>query len=185
MPTFAYTIRLEWILEDLGERKVMKCPICETFNRPGVIICENCHNDLYAALLEQVSTKQLDKARERTLKIDKTMPSSNPIVVYIRNAPEPIAISRSGQLVFGRGDNEDPSIIPDIDLQPFDAQDQGVSREHLVLNAGVHPPTVADLDSYNGSFINGERLTPQEPYALQSGDEVRVGRLIMRIFYDG
>jgi len=163
----------------------MKCPVCTKQNRPGVIVCEYCNNDLYTALLEKVSTKQLDNDRERMLQISKTMPSSNPIVVYIRHAPEPIAISRLGQIIFGREDVDDKTVVPDIDLEPFDAQDLGVSREHIALDAEIHPPTITDLDSYNGTFVNGERLTPQAPYTLTSGDEIRLGRLVIRIFYDG
>jgi len=162
----------------------MKCPVCETDNRPGVIVCENCGNDLYTLLLEQVSTKQLDKDRERLLQINKTMPSSNPIVIYIRNADEPIAISRSGQVVLGRADVDDGTVVPDIDLESYDAQDLGVSRQHAQLNVEVHPPTLTDMDSYNGTFLNGQRLTPQEPYPVRSSDEIRLGRLVLRLFYD-
>lgn len=162
----------------------MKCPICEFENRAGVIVCENCGNDLYSALLETVSTKQLDKDRERMLQINKTAPSSNPIVVYIRNAPEPLAIARMGQIVFGRTDVDDPSVSPDIDLGDYDAQDLGVSRLHVSLDAEAFPPTITDLDSYNGSFVNGQQLNPQQVYELRSGDELRLGRLVIRIFYE-
>ncbi len=163
----------------------MKCPVCEFDNRAGVIVCENCHNDLYSALLENVSTKQLGKDRERMLQINKTAPSSNPIVIYIRNAPEPLAISRAGQVTIGRMDVDDPSVHPDIDLEDFDAQELGVSRLHLSLDVGTHPPIATDLDSYNGSFVNGQQLNPHQDYPLQSGDEVRLGRMVLRIFYDG
>jgi len=162
----------------------MKCPICETENRPGVIVCENCHSDLYTVLLEQVSTKQLDKDRERSLQISKTMPSSNPIVIYVRNADEPIAISRKGQLTIGRMDVDDKTVVPDIDLETHDAHDLGVSRQHIELDAGTHPPTISDLGSYNGTFVNGQKLNPHETFMLTSGDEVRLGRLIIRLFYD-
>ena len=162
----------------------MQCPVCETDNRPGVIICESCQNDLYTSLLEQVSTKQLDKNRERLLHMDSTMPSSNPIVVYIRNAPEPLAISRSGQVIFGRLDETGESDNPDVDLSEFGADDLGVSRLHLELNADVMPPTVMDLDSYNGSFLNGQKLMPHKAFPIQSSDEVRLGRIVLRLFYD-
>lgn len=51
--------------------------------------------------------------------------------------------------------------------------DSGVSRYHcwLVLRDGV--PTIEDLASANGTFVNGERLRSR--HALQAGDVVRVG----------
>jgi len=162
----------------------MKCPVCEEDNRPGVIVCESCHNDLYTSLLEQVSTKQLDKNRERLLHMDATMPSSNPLVVYIRNAPEPLAIPRAGKVIFGRSDETGQSDEPDIDLEDYGANELGVSRLHLELNAGDMPPTVTDLNSYNGSFINGQKLAPHQIYPVHSSDEIRLGRIVLRLFYD-
>jgi hypothetical protein len=162
----------------------MKCPVCGVENRAGVIVCESCHNDLYTALLEQVSTKQLDKNRERILQMDATMPSSNPIVIYIRNAPEPLAIPRSGTVIFGRQDETGQEAMPDIDLGEFDADDLGVSRLHLELDTEAMPPTITDLNSYNGSFINGQKLAPHKTYSVQSSDEIRLGRIVLRLFYD-
>jgi hypothetical protein len=162
----------------------MKCPVCGEKNRPGMIICESCHNDLYTSLLEQVSTKQLDKNRERLLHVDATMPSSNPIVVYVRNAPEPLAISRAGKVIFGRLDETGQTTEPDIDLEDYGADELGVSRLHLELDTEASPPTVTDLDSYNGSFINGQKLAPHQTYPLQSSDEIRLGRIVLRLFYD-
>ena len=162
----------------------MKCPVCGENNRPGVIICESCQNNLYTSLLEQISTKQLDKNRERLLQMDATMPSSNPIVVYIRNAPEPLAIPRTGKVIIGRCDETGQSDVPDIDLEAYGANELGVSRLHLELNAGVTPPTVTDLASYNGSFINGQKLSPHQDYPIESSDEIRLGRIVLRLFYD-
>lgn len=51
--------------------------------------------------------------------------------------------------------------------------DPGVSRYHcwLVLRDGA--PTLEDLASANGTFVNGERLRAR--HTLQPGDLIRVG----------
>ena len=162
----------------------MKCPVCGTKNRPGIIICLNCDSDLYSALLEQITTKPLDRNRERKLDLSQMMPSSNPLVLYIRNAPEPLALPRSGQVTLGRIEEHDEEHQPDIDLEAYSANDLGVSRQHLELDTEADPPTVTDLDSFNGTFINGQRLTPHHAYPVQCSDEIRLGRLVMRLFYD-
>lgn len=160
------------------------CPICEHENRSGVIVCEKCHNDLYVSLLEQVSTKQLDESRERAIQVGQSSPpSSNPIVVYIRNAPEPLIITRSGAVTVGRTDPKGGHEQPDLALDAFDAADMGVSREHIRIDAAVDVPTITDLGSYNGTYVNGQQLTPHKTYPLQSSDEVRLGRMILRFFY--
>lgn len=163
---------------------MVMCPACDHENRAGVIICEQCGNDLYALLLEQISTKALDESRERALRVgESSPPSSNPIVMYSRLASEPIAIARAGKVVVGRYDSGGDSAVPDIDLGEYDAGELGVSRLHIQIDTSVHPPTITDLSSYNGTFINGQKLTPNQPYPVQSSDEVRLGRLVLRIFY--
>ena len=41
---------------------------------------------------------------------------------------------------------------------------------------------VQDLDSVNGSFLNGARLFPFQPHSTQRGRAV-LGKLVLRIFF--
>ena len=49
-----------------------------------------------------------------------------------------------------------------------------VSRLHCRLTAGAAELEVVDLDSTNGTFVNGERVTRA---ALKVGDKLGVGRV--------
>jgi pSer/pThr/pTyr-binding forkhead associated (FHA) protein len=49
-----------------------------------------------------------------------------------------------------------------------------VSRLHCRLTAGVNELEVVDLDSTNGTFVNGERIARS---MLKSGDRLGVGRV--------
>jgi len=49
----------------------------------------------------------------------------------------------------------------------------GVSRRHACLAVGLEGTTIADLESSNGTFVGGVRLT--EPRALVDGDVIEVG----------
>ncbi|CAJ1375138.1 unnamed protein product [Effrenium voratum] len=50
---------------------------------------------------------------------------------------------------------------------------KGISRMHARLNFSPEP-RLTDLGSGNGSFVNGARLRPHQPQALQHGDVVRI-----------
>lgn len=52
-----------------------------------------------------------------------------------------------------------------------------VSGTHLVLETSNGAFTVTDLDSTNGTLINGQRINPGTPYKLQLGDVIRIGDL--------
>lgn len=77
-------------------------------------------------------------------------------------------------LIVGRSHKE---ISPDIDLAPFGGSKAGVSRRHsrLVQKAGEW--FIEDLNSTNGTFINGLRLRPQQTVVLKNGDIVRCGQV--------
>ena len=60
--------------------------------------------------------------------------------------------------------------------------DDGVSRLHACLTLAGEALTIADLDSRNGTFVNGERLTA--PVRLADGDKVQLGRVtVLRFAY--
>lgn len=78
--------------------------------------------------------------------------------------------------VIGRAD-EALRYMPDIDLSDYDSRDRGVSRRHAALVNFEGKPHLIDLFSANGTYLNGRRLTPDQPYALQQQNEVRLGTL--------
>lgn len=153
------------------------CPVCEHDNRVGVLICENCGSDLYVALLNSVSTRKLDPTGS-TGELDA---SDQPVVFYI--GTDTVAIERENDLIVGRIDLDHNEMRIDVDLGPYGGQDQGVSRRHVKLDALQNPPTITDLGSYNGTFVNGQKLVPDQPHPLLSGDELRFGRLAVRIYF--
>lgn len=58
--------------------------------------------------------------------------------------------------------------------------DTAVSRLHAVIERLAGGWTIRDLDSTNGTWVNGRRLSGERP--LRNGDDVRVGatRLVLR-----
>jgi FHA domain len=58
-------------------------------------------------------------------------------------------------------------------------EDPEVSRRHAVLRRSGGSVVVEDLDSTNGTFVNGERI--RGPMKVGPGDQVRVGRTTLEI----
>ena len=54
----------------------------------------------------------------------------------------------------------------------------GISRFHMKIDREGDEFTVSDLNSTNGTFINGERLAPHLPHKVKRGDELRIGKCI-------
>jgi len=72
---------------------------------------------------------------------------------------------------------------PDLDLAELHGMERGVSRRHGRLKFDGRFMFYTDLNSSNGSRLNGERLRPDIPMLIKDGDELTLGKMIFRIYY--
>jgi pSer/pThr/pTyr-binding forkhead associated (FHA) protein len=85
--------------------------------------------------------------------------------------------------VIGRLDSEDPAAEADLDLGPYGGAELGVSRQHAILMPNIEGLWLVDLDSTNGTWINGLYLQPGMKYRLRNGDVIDFGslRVLVRV----
>ncbi len=127
----------------------------------GTRICEKCGVLLTSTPIKTHGTFQLETEDNKT----------------ICNLPTP---GDDGGYIIGRSD--DPgSYKPDIDLSPYNAHEEGVSRRHAALVSYRDIVQIIDLKSANGTFLNNERLQPEIPYQLNHGDTIKFGNLAIHI----
>lgn len=91
-----------------------------------------------------------------------------------------LPLPSSDQALIGRTDAVS-GVYPDIDLTPYGGIESGVGRRHLRLVVKQGQIFAEDMNSVNGTFVNGQRLMAGTPHLLKSGDEIRLGTLVMRI----
>ena len=83
-------------------------------------------------------------------------------------------------VVIGRSSNAN-ALSPDIDLAHYDAESLGVSRLHVSIKRSAKTLTITDMNSSNKTYLNGQVLHPNEVRVLNDNDEVRLGRLYLRV----
>lgn len=81
-------------------------------------------------------------------------------------------------MLIGRSDPA-KGIHPDINLGLVDTSNS-VSRIHAEITQATGGFYIEDKGSMNGTFINGQKLSPGKPAPLRSGDECRFGELTFR-----
>jgi len=91
-----------------------------------------------------------------------------------------IAASVRNPVVIGRSDPATGS-TPEIDLGHFGGQEFGVSRIHAIIIPTDEGLCVIDLDSPNGTSINGQRLSSGRRYRLRTGDRLELGSLKLMV----
>jgi hypothetical protein len=87
-----------------------------------------------------------------------------------------------GDLVVGRADNV-TDYIPEIDLTPYGAYRLGLSRRHAIVLLEGERLVVKDLNSRNGTFVNGVIVPSGGTQTLRDGDELRFGNLGLRVHF--
>jgi pSer/pThr/pTyr-binding forkhead associated (FHA) protein len=107
-------------------------------------------------------------------------PTQIVLVVQSTNATLPFPSGKT-EFIIGR---EDPvsGIFPDIDLTDHGADEGGISRQHARVFFQGNRTFVEDLESTNYTYVNRHRLTPGQPHPLNSGDELRLGRVKLNFY---
>jgi hypothetical protein len=161
------------------------CSSCKLRNKPGAILCEFCGAKLQGA---QQETRRTDRFEPEDLPPDvkpvgyiqgSLVPDSG-LGIYLENTT-PVMIMRDDEATLGRKAGGTGGLI--VDLVPFGAIQLGVSRAHAVIRRVRNGYEIMDLGSTNGTWVNSQKLEPDEPRAISSGDMIRLGRLSLLVLY--
>ncbi len=98
------------------------------------------------------------------------------IELYNPKMPTPLKIRLENRVIIGRNDKNQTQ-QPDIDLGPYGAEAEGVSRQHLALHTENDLLMITDLKSGNGTTLNDVRLDPTKPQILKNNDILHLGRM--------
>ncbi len=161
------------------------CPNCQHDEPEGALFCSECGTKL-------INSDGLSTAAIRVTDAKIQNGGSRPRLV----TPQPVTeaqislhIIRTGQILplIGRAEytigriSQGQSILPDIDLSPYDAYSQGVSRLHATLKVIDQNLFIEDLGSSNGSRINNTKVPPHVDNLVQHGDVIALGRFKIQV----
>ena len=93
-----------------------------------------------------------------------------------------IALRLEETMLVGRSDKTTGNEV-DIDLDPYNGYYLGVSRRHAVVSALNSRVTIKDLNSSNGTFINGAKLEAGKEFHLHDGDQLSFGNLALQVSF--
>jgi len=112
--------------------------------------------------------------------IDRGMPRPWKVGLRIVEKENRLIFDMDRPMVIGRMDPEH-DVYPDIDLGPYNAEELGVSREHMMLKLDGDRIVAIDNGSSNGSLLNRERMKPREDYPVRDGDEIQLGLMKVKV----
>lgn len=163
---------------------MITCPNCKRQNDEHVKICVFCGEPF---AITEVSTRALDdtdyeegRPHWGLARFDSRMR----LEIAIRGSLDSyhFYFDEITELLIGRVDPE-TGAVPEIDLEDYGAAEKGVSRRHAAIVRHDTSLHVVDLNASNGTFLNGQRLVPNQPRILRDGDELRLGHLVLQITF--
>ncbi len=91
-----------------------------------------------------------------------------------------VPLAAGGVVHIGRSDPA-AGFAPEIDLDPYDGFEAGVSRRHATIQSCLQGIVVADQGSSNGTWLDGRRLAPGFAYLLAATADVKLGELVVQV----
>jgi hypothetical protein len=158
------------------------CSACGFENAPDAIHCAQCGIPLGS--VTTVATPEVAALEELRPLAHPANLSANEVLFFIAGHVDPVIITLSPdtrKLLIGRGIDVDSA--PDLDLVALSETAESVSRHHALLDFSGERPTITDLGSTNGTWLNENRLTPHIPRLLHNGDLLRLGQQFMFVYF--
>lgn len=149
-------------------------------NRPGAVLRET--GPLGVGGARPAAPKLEDTGRVRVLPPEPDPVAWRIILQTLHPGTTRIGLNIWQRLVIGRLDGPDDEDPPGLDMSPHRAAALGVSRRHAALIPGGEALFLVDLNSTNGTWVNGTYLPPGQRHPLKPGDRIELGllRLIVR-----
>ncbi|NLX08737.1 MAG: FHA domain-containing protein [Chloroflexi bacterium] len=158
------------------------CPLCETANDESATHCVQCGTPLLGVTTIVITDTPPDLSTKPDIRIaHETDGRQEAIALHIAGQAEPIILKNNIEIILGRRIPGSPP--PTIDLADYHGHLLGVSRQHARVTHTAEGYMVEDLNSQNGTWLNENRLTPNKPQLLRSGDQLRLGHLILLLYF--
>ncbi len=162
------------------------CPQCQHHEMDGAIFCSECSAQLVNAA--PVDTHRIERADHEKRQHNTSPPASAVplpkawISLHILDSGYILPLADRAEFTLGRVVDGQP-IMPDVDLTPHNAYACGVSRLHAILKLVDNQIVVMDLDSSNGTYVNGVRIPPHVETPLVHGDVIALGKLKIQVLF--
>lgn len=163
---------------------MITCSVCRNRELEGELFCSECGARLPSG--PPVATSTAAFAETSRIRESARVPStafdslrSGQIGLLIDGAAKTIVLEGRPEYILGREGSE--QLVPDLNLNPYGAREKGVSRVHAALRHDRTQLLLIDLGSTNGTRLNGKPLAAHQPARVENGDEIRLGKLMLRI----
>lgn len=157
------------------------CPKCSKEIADGARICPECGNTLVDDA-HQTMVTGMDPKKSGIIAGfgSASFQGRTSIVLYVKGGKQPVVFRPEQDFVIGR---RTATSTVDLDLGQYEQDTKTVSRQHAVIRLEDDQMMLYDLGSRNGTFVNEKLVSPDVPNVLHDGDVIRVGQVVLHIYF--
>lgn len=165
---------------------MITCKVCQNEEYLGTVFCSECGAELRAASLAAEDTvvyprKEGDPKYTTIPHPEDSLPEGK-FALYMPDYEQFLDLPDQREFTLGRL-VDGQVITPDIDLNPYDAYENGISRLHATIRTNPEKNTihVLDLGSANGTSVNGYEIPANSEVPLAHEDVLTLGKLHLKV----
>jgi pSer/pThr/pTyr-binding forkhead associated (FHA) protein len=164
------------------------CPSCQYQEIDGSLFCSECGARLVT--VEIPTTQNIQRSQtghvvsqsRPPIAAPNTSPNLARIVISLHLIESGMILHLSEQMEYTIGRMaEGQPLLPDVDLSPYEAYAQGVSRLHAIVKINQQRVYITDLGSSNGTRVNGQKIMSNTDYPLNHGDVIALGKFKIQV----
>lgn len=167
-----------------GKDKMHKqtCPHCGADTPAESLVCPTCQAPLNGHLPATTYLTRAPRNLPGRSRDPAPLRDDQTVVLQVLPSGVCVTLKLDQPVTLGRDPHQNTDTL--LDLTPYHAERHGVSRVHCRLERTNGYLIITDLDSTNGTSLNGQRLDPFQPCRAASGDKLLLGSLHMNIFFE-
>ncbi len=166
---------------------MITCSKCGNKEMPGTLFCSECGTQFASLSRDPTLTMPQSLADQIRVQLageaDHAVPPTPEdatLSLFLVDSGEVIPLEGLSEYTLGRS-AEDQPLLPDIDLAPYNGYEYGVSRLHASIRISPPDALLTDFGSANGTELNGQKLSPNQPYPITHGDIFVLGKMKIQL----
>lgn len=160
---------------------MISCNTCRRTLVTGSLYCTDCGASLINIVENQSQTPDPEAPNKYDMySPNDQLPLKSVVSLHIVDFGQIISLTSRQEFTLGRVSGSQ-SVLPDIDLAPYEAYEKGTSRLHASIKLDGQFVSIIDLGSVNGTYLNGKPIPVHEPQTLNNGDIISLGDLKVQI----
>ena len=157
------------------------CPRCGHTNSLSAYQCVECGIKLANQTLEATSVEETMQLQSRTApfmaEVDLNLNLyPGEVAIYLVEARFLLRFKYVQPIMIGRDDQPYSSNVQYIDLATYCAFERGMSRHHALIQRAKGIYYITDLDSSNGTTVNGKLIGNNHSHPLENDSLILLGK---------